>query len=57
MKLTYNDAFSTINNKGSVGRHVWNCSQIDVLNNGLEVFMLWIVATELEFCLQRHCIG
>src|SRR5450432_4523267 len=57
MELGNNHAFSAVDYKGSTRCHVRNISQEHILNNGLEIHVLFIVATEAKFRFQWYGIS
>src|SRR5438270_14031355 len=57
MKLGYNNPFGTIDNKCSTGCHVRNVSQEYILNDCLEVYMLFIITAKTELCFKRNRIS
>src|SRR5258705_2348792 len=57
VQLAHDHTLGTVDDKGTVWSHVWDGSQIHILNNGLEVLVLGVVTAELQFCLQRHSVG
>jgi hypothetical protein len=57
VELGNNHAFCAVDYKGSPRRHVRYITQENILNDGLEIHMLFVVTAESEFCFQRHRIG
>ena len=57
MQLRHYNTLSTIDNKGAVVCHIGDKAQEDVLNLGLEIFVIGIRTIEFEFGLQRNAIG
>ena len=56
MKLRNHNSFSTIDYKGTFGSHVWNSTEVHILHNGFEIFVLRIGAIKFQFCLKRHAV-
>ena len=46
----------TRNNKSSFRSHIRNRTQINILNNRIEIFMIRISTIQLQFCFQRHAV-
>ncbi len=57
VQLADNDTLSTIDNKSTFGSHIGNRAQIDIRNNGIEILMIGIFATQAQFSLKRHAVG
>src|SRR5450432_216829 len=57
MELRNNHTFSAVDYKGSTRSHVRYISQEHILNNCLEVHMLFVVTTESQFRFQRYSIS
>ena len=52
VQLRHDHTLGAVDDEGAAGGHVGDHAQIDILDDGLEVLMLDIVAGELEFRLQ-----
>src|SRR5450432_3599473 len=57
VKLGNNHALGAIDDKGSAGCHVRNIAQKYILDDGLEIHVLFVIATEAEFRFQRNGIS
>ena len=57
VKLGYYDTLGTVDDERAVVRHVGDEAQEYVLNHCVEVFMIGVVATQFQFCLQGHTVG
>ena len=57
VQLRYYDTLSTIDNKCTVGGHIRNRSQENILNHRIEVFMIRICTIKFQFSLQRNAVG
>ena len=49
--------FCTIDDKRAFRGHVWNHAQIDVLLEGLEIFVLWVFAAEFHLGFEWYTVG
>ena len=57
MQLGYNHALRSIDNKGTIGSHVRNRSQENILYHRLKIFMIRIRAIQFQLSLQRYAIS
>ena len=56
VELGYDNTFGSIDNERTAGRHVGNHTQIDFLDNILEVFVLAVGAEQFQFRLERNTV-
>ena len=57
VQLRYHDTFGTIDNKGTLGGHIRYHAKIDMLLDGLEVLIVWVLAAQFHFGLQRDAVS
>ena len=57
MQLRHHNTFSAVDHKSATGRHIGDHTQIDVLVNGLKIFVIVVRAGESQFGFERHAEG
>src|SRR5215831_6414498 len=57
MQLRYNHALSSIDHKRTSWRHVRNISKEHILNDGLEIHVLFVITAQAKLRFQRNCIS
>src|SRR5690349_3142220 len=57
MQLRHHYSFCSVDHKRTTRSHVRNISKEYILNNSLEVHMLFIITAQTKFGLKRNSIG
>ena len=57
VQLGHDDTFRTVDDEGSRRSHVGDVAQIDVLDAGVEIFVIRVGAGKAEFRLEGNVVG
>ncbi|CDA21461.1 uncharacterized protein BN496_01375 [Bacteroides sp. CAG:144] len=56
VQLRHNNTFGTIDYKCTFFGHIRDRTEVYILYNGVEIFVIGVGAIKLEFCFQRHTV-
>jgi len=57
MQLGYDDPFGAVDDKSTFGRHVGDIPEENILDDGLEIDVFFVVTGQAQFRLQGNAIG
>ncbi len=57
VQLRYNNPLGSVDNEGTLGRHVGDVSEEYILLDGLEIHVLFVVTAQTKLGLQRNAVG
>jgi hypothetical protein len=57
VQLGNDNTFGAVNDEGTIVGHVRDGTEVNVLDNSVEVFVIRIGAVQFEFCFERHRVS
>ena len=57
VQLRNDNTFSSVDNESTLRSHVRDRSQINILNNGIEIFMIRVCTIKLQLSFQRYTVS